>query len=338
MRLCRPARHRQSEHGLPDADLAAGLLAGWSETSLISPCRSHDRHGSDLECRRGPETSAWFSPALGFDRGLLEWDNGLLQWDADGGITVCGLFVATLSHHGSPLNLEANRSRNPRAWQKFADLDPRERVERVGRLVRQWFPEAFSNGVPSLPDAPEFQHHYLGLCILADWIGSNETWFEYRDKPDDNYINHARQQAEKAIREIGLDIGKQRSAFTSMPPRTDFADLFAIPGTPPSNAIQQQAALKTPLDEQLVIIESETGSGKTEAALWRFARMFQAEKVDGLYFALPTRAAASQLHRRVKDFTARLFSDGDRPEVVLAVPGYDAGPGVGPVALPRLRP
>ena len=176
--------------------------------------------------------------------------------------------------------------------------------------------------------------HYLGLCILADWIGSNETWFEYRDKPNDNYINHARRQADKAIREIGLDISKQRSAFASMPPRTDFADLFAIPGAPPPNAIQRQAALETPLEEQLVIIESETGSGKTEAALWRFARMFQAEKVDGLYFALPTRAAASQLHRRVKDFTARLFPDGDRPGVVLAVPGYDAGPDVGPVALP----
>ena len=31
------------------------------------------------------------------------------------------------------------------------------------------------------------------------------------------------------------------------------------------------------LDEQLVIIESETGSGKTEAALWRFARMYEDE-------------------------------------------------------------
>ena len=280
------------------------------------------------------ETSAWFSPALGFDRGLLEWDNGLLEWDADGGVTACGLFVATLSHHGSPLNLEANRSRNTRAWQKFANLAPRDCVERIGLLVRQWFPEAFSDNAPPLPDTSAFQHHYLGLCILADWIGSNETWFEYRDKLDDNYINHARRQADKAIREIGLDIGKQRTAFASMPPRTDFADLFAIPGAPPPNAIQRQAALETPLEEQLVIIESETGSGKTEAALWRFARMFQAEKVDGLYFALPTRAAASQLHRRVEDFTTRLFPDGDRPGVVLAVPGYDAGPDVGQVELP----
>ena len=148
--------------------------------------------GPILNAGEDRETSAWFSPALGFDRGLLEWDNGLLEWDADGGVTACGLFVATLSHHGSPLNLEANRSRNTRAWQKFANLDPRACVERIGLLVRQWFPEAFSDNAPPLPGTSAFQHHYLGLCILADWIGSNKTWFKYRDKLDDNYINHAR--------------------------------------------------------------------------------------------------------------------------------------------------
>jgi superfamily II DNA/RNA helicase len=48
----------------------------------------------------------------------------------------------------------------------------------------------------------------------------------------------------------------------------------------------------------VVVLESETGSGKTEAALWRFATLFVAGKVDGLYFALPTRVAASQIHGR----------------------------------------
>ena len=71
-----------------------------------------------------------------------------------------------------------------------------------------------------------------------------------------------------------------------------------------------------------MIIESETGSGKTEAALWRFARMYEAGLVDGLYFALPTRSAASQLHARVNRFIARMFPEEQRPEPVLAVPGY----------------
>ena len=76
------------------------------------------------------------------------------------------------------------------------------------------------------------------------------------------------------------------------------------------------------MHEQLVIIESETGSGKTEAALFRFARMYEAKLVDGLYFALPTRAAATQLHSRVTRFVEHMFPTENRPEPVLAVPGY----------------
>ena len=274
------------------------------------------------------KTSDWFFPALGFDEDILQWDN-------EGGIIACGLFVAALSHHGSPLNLEENLSKNTRAWQPFANLSPHECVERIGKLVRQWFPEAFSHGARPLPASAAFQHHYLGLCILADWIGSDEARFEYLDKPDRNYIVRARRQAQAAIKEIGLDIAQQRASFGSAPPSIDFADLFAIPGAPQANAIQQQAAWETPLEEQLVIIESETGSGKTEAALWRFARMYEAGLVDGLYFALPTRAAASQIHGRVKGFAERLFPESQRPSVVLAVPGYDAGQDTNKLTLPR---
>ena len=77
-----------------------------------------------------------------------------------------------------------------------------------------------------------------------------------------------------------------------------------------------------PTGEHLAIIESETGSGKTEAALLRFARLYEKGLVDGLYFALPTRAAASQIHGRVSQFIRNLFPADTSPEPVLAVPGY----------------
>ena len=84
---------------------------------------------------------------------------------------------------------------------------------------------------------------------------------------------------------------------------------------------QQRLAAEFSLDEQLVILEAETGSGKTEAALWRFARLFESGRVDSLYFALPTRAAAIQIHGRVQKTLAKLFGD-QAPEAVLAIPGY----------------
>jgi CRISPR-associated endonuclease/helicase Cas3 len=83
----------------------------------------------------------------------------------------------------------------------------------------------------------------------------------------------------------------------------------------------QASAAEFSLDERLVILEAETGSGKTEAALWRFARLFEAGRVDSLYFALPTRAAAVQIHTRVHAAMSQFFGKG-APEAVLAVPGY----------------
>ena len=257
-------------------------------------------------------TSSWFYDALGW------WWDATESWDDCGGETVCGLLVATLSHHGTPLQLESGRAEHPQLWRRYGELDPQEQVARIGRLVQEWFPEAFIHGGRKLPSAPAFQHHFLGLCNLADWIGSDELWFKYVDEPGDDYIDTARSIAAQAVKRVGLDVSEQRAAMAHSGVR-DLTGLF--PHIARANAIQQ-AARDAPIGERLVIIESETGSGKTEAALWRFAKLYEAEMVDGLYFALPTRAAAKQIFDRVNAFVGNMFPSAARPEPVLAVPGY----------------
>ena len=268
--------------------------------------RGHTRDIVPVIIDADKKTAAWFFDALEFE--------DMLEWDADDGETASSLFVATLSHHGEPLNLEGGPSRNPSMWQAYGGLDPKACVERIGGLARAWFPAAFAQDAPPLPSAPEFQHMFLGLCTLADWLGSDETRFKFQAAPQDDYIATARRQAKAIVREVGLDIAEQRVGFGDTP---DFADLFNLS----PNAIQR-AAYDVPLDEPLAIIESETGSGKTEAALWRFARLYDEGLVDGLYFALPTRAAAVQIHGRVNRFVSGMFTAADAPEPVLAVPGY----------------
>lgn len=96
---------------------------------------------------------------------------------------------------------------------------------------------------------------------------------------------------------------------------------------------QQAIVGETDLDAQVVILEAETGSGKTEAALWHYMRLFETRNVDSLYFAVPTRAAAVQLHRRVVNAAKRVFGEASS-NPILAVPGYVKA---GEVGEPRYR-
>ncbi len=289
----------------------------WRDSDLPAGQRRPGRAGHTLDLTpvldagKDQETAGWFFDNLGW------WWDAIETWDDRDGEIVCGLFVAALSHHGQPLQLESPYDANRRIWRDWGNLHPRACVERIGQLARLWFPAAWESGGQRLPARPEFQHHFLGLCTLADWIGSNDRWFPFVDEPRDGYMEQARQQARTAVRAVGLDVTEQRAQFAGTP---DFPDLFPHIGGPP-NAIQQ-AATDTAPEEHLVIIESETGSGKTEAVLWRFARMYEAGLVDGMYFALPTRAAAKQLHGRVTRFIEQLLPADHRPDPVLAVPGY----------------
>ena len=290
----------------------------WQDTDLPSGETKRPRrsgHIADLtpvlNCD-DRKTAAWFFDAL-------EWDD-FLTWDDKNGRTVCGLFVAALSHHGAPLKLNNTRQPNSGIWHSYGELNPRQHVTHISRLVREWFPTAWSPSAPLLPSADAFQHMFAGLCMLADWIGSDETCFPFRAEPDGDYMQTARANARRAVSDIGLNLEAQRSAFHAHRALPGFGQLFNLPNAR-ENAIQQ-AVTAVPSEEQLVIVESETGSGKTEAALLRFARLYEKGVVDGLYFALPTRAAASQIHNRVTAFIRNLFHMDTGLEPVLAVPGY----------------
>ena len=288
----------------------------WTPTDF--PNKKICRHAGHIQelgpILRGNDeiTAEWFWEALGWDE--------ICQWDQDDGATVSNFLIASLSHHGAPFNLDAKTpNSDPGIWKSLGQLDPRGCLENIGRLVRSWFPRAFlSEEVCPMPSEPSFQHQFLGLCNLADWIGSDERFFEYCNQPADDYLEIARGKARRAVAEIGLDISLQRQVFRGVP---GFGELFEVEGLSRPNPMQKSIC-EVPVCEQLAIIESETGSGKTEAALLRFAKLYEADLVDGIYFALPTRAAASQIFNRMRTFTGGLFSNEYVPEPVLAVPGY----------------
>ena len=223
------------------------------------------------------------------------------------------LLFAVLAHHGHPVETSPQASRQWRALPDYG-YNPLSASAEMGAMVRRWFPDAFADDVEKLPEKPDFEHLLSGLVSLADWLGSTRHIFRFARELDPDYAARAREKACQGVADIGLNVCRWRKSVSG---RTDFATLTG--GRKPRP--QQRLVRKFPLDDPLLILEAETGSGKTEAALWRFVLLFEAQKVDSLYFALPTRAAAIQIHKRVNRAIERVFGPG-APEAVLAVPGY----------------
>ncbi|MDE2876980.1 MAG: CRISPR-associated helicase Cas3' [Gemmatimonadota bacterium] len=234
---------------------------------------------------------------------LVAWGAGLDQ-----------LLRAGLAHHGRPITGHSIEGEGPpEIWRPLEGYDPIAAGRELFRRARTWVPEAFGQG-PELPSNPALAHLFAGVVAIADQIGSNGELFRPDPVLDSEYIDRARRRATKAVRRLGFT----RSRWVPRAKLPDFEVLF--PKWSPHR--MQTAVAEAPLDSPLMILESETGSGKTEAAIWRFAKLWKAGLVDGLYFALPTRAAALQLHRRVHEALKRLLPTEARLETVLALPGY----------------
>ncbi len=253
----------------------------------------------------------------------------LMGW----GETIDQLLVATISHHGRPIG--THKAVNPACWETKDGADPFTGIADLVARSSAWFPDAWSEVEDPLPESPAFQHGWCGLVTLADWIGSDSKRFFPFAEDDSDRMPLARERAALACERLGLAAGGARRSLGKEVP--GFARI--APGLTPRPA---QAALLELRPESgrgsVALLEAETGSGKTEAALAYFARLFHAGLVDGLYFALPTRTAATQIYRRACAAVASLFPDPSaRPAVVLAVPGYLEVDGSSGIRLPPFQ-
>ncbi len=237
-------------------------------------------------------------------------------------------FMSIIAHHGRPESADAIVREWERSyrhlWKPGPDGDPVKDLSALGDAIQTWFPEAFAGEAASLPEAPPFWHAISGFTMLADWIGSDEDIFEFANGRQTDRMTWARERAGLVLRQLGFDPTERRSSLHTVP---TFATVSGYTARP----VQEAAA---EAEGHVVVLEAETGSGKTEAALYRFARLFAAGAVDGLYFALPTRVAATSLYDRVRSAVGRLFSEDARPSVVLAVPGYTKADGASARLLP----
>jgi CRISPR-associated endonuclease/helicase Cas3 len=198
----------------------------------------------------------------------------------------------------------------------------------IGQCAIDCYPEAFARGGEPLPDAPAFGHLFAGLVQLADWLGSDTRFFPLSNGLG-NRAQDAPKFAEQAVSALGLEAADWQATLAETSP--SFAAVFD--GFPPYPI---QAAMADAALGSLMVLESETGSGKTEAALWRFVHLFERGEVDSLYFALPTRVSASQVYARILAAVQRLWP-ANPPAAVRALPGYASADGQEPIALPQFQ-
>jgi CRISPR-associated endonuclease/helicase Cas3 len=223
------------------------------------------------------------------------------------------LFRSVMMHHGRP----ADEPQNATQWRKpMKEIKPAISafIEESFRLIPCGGPVLRS--APSEEQVAVFSWALAGLIVLADWIGSNEDYFEYRDRVEDlpAYWICARRQAELALTKAGI---------LPIAAHNQFNTLNLLPKTPGKQtelSPLQKAAAALPIADgpNLFIIEDITGAGKTEAALILAARLVAGEAASGLYFALPTMATSNAMYERMTRVYRFLFAGDADPSLVLA--------------------
>jgi CRISPR-associated endonuclease/helicase Cas3 len=209
------------------------------------------------------------------------------------------------SHHGEPI--PSAPPDNISTWDPTGGYDPKEELARLaGLLEKEWLPRAFEEEAEPIPAVPALENAFAGTLTLADWIGSDRRYFPYENGKDEKMWSRAERRAEKALRRMNMVHEAPRRGLPAIVPPNEDPYSFQSDGAE--------------IEGQVVVAEGPTGTGKTELALGRFARLRKEGKVDGMFFGVPTRAAASELHGRVTEAADEIFEE--RPTVAQAIPGY----------------
>lgn len=233
-------------------------------------------------------------------------------------------FWAIFSHHGRPvkfpdINIGNYSDARDKWWRPDSSRDPIQAIAEISSFAEEAFPRAFLASVGPLPDEPCFHHRFAGLLMLADWLGSHSHWFPIEQVTAEDRLIRDLKVAPELLQAVGLDARPLRPGL--MKAGDDFGSRFGLSPRPLQEVVDRLDPDDP--DTHLTVAESETGSGKTEAALNWFCKLFVAGKVDSLYFALPTRVAARELYERIDKTIKSWFPDPDcRPVTLLAVPGY----------------
>jgi CRISPR-associated endonuclease/helicase Cas3 len=194
---------------------------------------------------------------------------------------------AVAGHHG--FCDESIRFIEPDADEELIEMDRQARQQWI-RFCLDWF------NLHEIPQVNEISM-LAGLCSVSDWVGSSITNFTQDQTVDlQRYYYDVLPRAEKALQETGMLALIQGAGFD-----------YLFPEYKPRGI--QCLLADLPIEAGLTIVESDTGSGKTEFALAYASALIQNGLADGVVFGLPTQATANGLFDRIGNAAEKLFPD-----------------------------
>ena len=249
----------------------------------------------------------------------LLWDSALSDVSetiANDAYAVHAMAVAVFGHHGAPVEPTIfSSAKVKRLFGRIAMAHARDFVETMRALfLKEGEPLQIQEDAAKSVSFP-----LAGFAVLCDWLGSSQAWFPYvapGPSIEAYWQDYALPRAETAVVEAGVLPSKSSvaggyEALFRQRHRTGKA--FA---PRPMQAWAERVAL--PDGPLLALIEDDTGSGKTEAAVMLAHRLMAAGRAAGFYVALPTMATANAMFDRMADVYANLFMPGTQPSCALA--------------------
>ena len=322
--------------GLPpqDASRIATLLCGLHDIGKFALRFQAKAPETYRQLFPGHDVEAWLDPYDHAAGGLRLFCAAPEQFHlpAGGSLRVWRrLFSAVTGHHGSPPETKAGGSLAVLRTEDYGSAGVEAALAFVQTL----------HNLLEIPDKLRISDRrkgrrasYLlaGLAVQADWVGSKQEWFPYT-APHlnlDAYWQEAQERAANALK---------RSGLLPSPPAASLAyrgDLISYKETPTP---MQQRTETTPLPDgpSLFLIEDETGSGKTEAAVMLAFRLMLTGAADGLFVGLPTMATSDAMYARLQKAYRRLFALDAEPSLVLAHSARDMHEGFRSTVLPAGR-
>ena len=232
----------------------------------------------------------------GFDRSTAEW-----------------LASAADAHHGVPSSvgerdhIETILSIYSREWQELHSELLDSMADATG--IRPTLEEL---KVDSKPDAAVMQL-LTGLVVIADWIASN---------PDAFPMVVAGSQEDRICAGMqSTDLtGPWKGKVVEGDVDKQYQSSFGWPEFYRARSVQAAMveAAKEITEPSLIILEAETGVGKTEAALAAAHVIANATDAQGIYFAAPTMATANGLLERTIEWAKNTTDSGAVSSLYLA--------------------